>query len=86
MPDPVAIGLVILTLTHFGGQSGPPPIKCSLDGSVIARGTISWLLGIALGNIATEQPFGGGNQFQCYYYLYQWNTHLEKMELDPHSH
>ena len=86
MPDPVAIGLVILTLTHFGGQSGPPPIKCSLDESAIAWGTISWLPDIALVNITNKQPFGGENQFQCHYYLYQWNIHLETMELDPHSH
>ena len=86
MPDPMPVGLEILTQTHFEAQSGPPPIKYSLDRNMIARGTISRLPDIALGNITTELPFGGANQFQCHYCLYQWNTHLEMMELDPHSH
>ena len=45
-----------------------------------------WLLVIALGNIAAEQPFRGGNQFQCHYNHSQWNIHLAMMELDPYSH
>ena len=80
------VGLEILTQTHFEAQSGPPSIKYSLDRNMIARGIISRLPNIDMGNITTELPFGGVNQFQCHYCLYQWNTHLETMELDPHSH
>ena len=45
--------------------------------------TMSWLPVTALGNIAAEQAFGGGNLF---YHLTHLNTHLEMMELDPHLH
>lgn len=45
--------------------------------------TMSWLLGTTLGNIVTEQAFGGRNQFQCHYLFTHLSTHLEMMELEP---
>ena len=80
------IGLVILAQAHLEVQSGPCSVNCVLDMNMIARGTMSRLPSIALGNIATKQPLKGGNQFQYHYYHYQQNIHLETMELDPHFH
>ena len=37
MPDPMPIGIVILTQTHFEAQLGPPPINCKLDGSMVTQ-------------------------------------------------
>ena len=86
MHDLMPIEPVILTRTYLEVQSGPLPINCILDRNVIARGYHVSAVDIALGNIAVEQHFGGGNQFQCHYYHSQWNIHLKTIELDPYSH
>ena len=58
MLDPMLVGLVILTRTHFEAQFEPPPIKCSLDGmrllevSYLGCSVLPW--GISLPNSLLE--------------------------------
>ena len=65
----------------------PVLVKYNLIGNVVAVNIQCFRHpDIALGNIAAEPFFGGGNQFQCHYHRSQRSIDLETIEFDPHPH
>ena len=77
---------LLVSPSHFGCMvKKPTPIKYDLTRDVFVRNSpCPWQLGIALGNIAVKQSFGGRNQFQCHHLCFNRAYPLSGInKLDP---